>query len=262
MTATSLNPFFSQEQADALARLAALDNDRPPGPASPQPQLGETPPSLPQSDREKKEATTNERTALATTKGKRRADPLPVQTSLPRRLKLQVIEKLATFHDFKEVNAWLAEEHGVQLDRRIVHRWNLDHSDCRLSETDRAFFASVRNAYVSDRSKVALAHQVHRLKLVEKLVEKATNSKDYGAALKGLELAAKEMGGVLEGRTTVTHQGAVAHVHGTTEDLRAELAMRLAAMADSLPAGGNDTGALLPPATVTVDSVATEGEGG
>ncbi len=64
------------------------------------------------------------------------------------------------------------------------------------------------------------------------MVEKATKSKDYNAALKGLELAAKEMGGVLEGKTTVRHEGSVAHVHGSLEDMRLELAMRLAQHVD------------------------------
>jgi hypothetical protein len=96
---------------------------------------------------------------------------------------------------------------------------------------------------------VAIAHQAHRLRRYETLVDKAEKAKDFSAALKGLELAAKEMGGVLEGRTTVKHEGSVEHRHLSIEDQRAELAMRLSAVIEggtlhALPApDGSEEGA-------------------
>jgi hypothetical protein len=69
-----------------------------------------------------------------------------------------------------------------------------------------------------------VSHQAHRLRLIGDIVSKATTAKDFGNALKGLELAAKEMGGL---GTVVEHKGIVSHVHGSIEDARRELADRL-----------------------------------
>lgn len=114
-----------------------------------------------------------------------------------------------------------------------------------MGQALRTLFDETRKRYVTDVASVAIAHQAHRLRLVSRVVEKATNSKDYAAALKGLELAAKEMGGALTAQHVVRHEGTVGHVHATVEEARRELAARLS----TVVAGG----LLLSVATPTVE---------
>lgn len=297
----TLDPFFTQEQADALQRLALAKQAKADAKASkrqapvsdaplqesseatdyPSSPLGESlvakekkesgaasngegpvsassqllqgaalPSSLP-ANTSTADATSTTSASMKMIEGGKRADLPLLHGRVPKRIKVECIKKLACFQSPSEVSDWVAKEYGLSLNPRRLTEWNPDNSLCTLGPELRDLFAETRRAYTSDVSSVAIAHQPVRLRMVQKLAEKAATSKDYAAALKAIELAAKEMGGVLEGRTTVTHQGAVTHVHGSVDDLRAELAMRLAAMTDTLPAPEpKGTVSVLPPADV------------
>lgn len=154
------------------------------------------------------------------------------QETLENPVKLRIIELFAMFYTAASIKAQIELEHGISLDIKQIASYDPTKKSSAIGKKLRAVFEEVRADYVSKASEMAMAHQAHRLRLIGEVVEKATNSADFSAALKGLELAAKEMGGVLEGRTVVRHEGAVAHVHGTIEDARQEVAMRLQSLVD------------------------------
>jgi hypothetical protein len=158
----------------------------------------------------------------------------------------------------------LRSETGLLIPDHTLRYYDPWRAGSKLSPKLKAYGDEVRKAYVERATDVAIAHQAHRLRKLEAIIEGATKSKDYGNAIKGLELAAKEMGGTLAGQHTVTHKGAVAHVHGSIDDMRSELAMRLTTLADAmaLPApataeGETLEGEVVPGAGTDADPVAT-----
>jgi hypothetical protein len=197
-----------------------------------------SPPPSPQAEALSKEMTS--RTINGATEGKeegKRVDLRLARSGLSPEVKRRLVELFATFHTVSNVVAMIEKEFGLILDARQAIVFNADHYACRMGKTLRAYFDKVREHHIGHVSKVAISHQAQRLRLLSGIVEKAEKSKDFNAALKGLELAAKEMGGMMDASVArkVEHSGAVAHVHGTVEDARAEVAMRLRSMVEALP---------------------------
>lgn len=162
---------------------------------------------------------------------KREADQTSARRGLSPEVKADIVELFACFQSVSHVEDMLKTRHGLKLDRRTIESFNPDSRRCQIGKRLRALFDQVRAGYITECAKVGVAHQAHRLRLIGTIVEKASNSKDFNAALKGLELAAKEMGAI--GQTqTVEHKGVISHVHGSVDDARAEVAMRLQGLID------------------------------
>jgi hypothetical protein len=182
-------------------------------------------------------------------------NPLPVRRGLPNEVKQFIVESFACFQPHSVVIAEVAKRYGIALDGRTLCTYDPRHRNCRIGPRLRSLYDEARRSYVEGTVEVAIAHQAHRLRLVSRIVEKATTSKDYAAALKGLELAAKEMGGALSGQTTVRHEGMIGHVHATVEEARAEISARLAQVVEGgllLPAP--------PPVATLPEASPTEGD--
>lgn len=183
------------------------------------------------------------------------ADPNLVPSTLAIAGKRRIVELWATFHTLSQVREIMRAETGLTWPDSTLIYYDVGRSNSRASPQLKAFYADTRKRYVEEAKDVAIAHQAHRLRKLEDIVEKATKSKDYNAALKGIELAAKEMGGLTQ---TVKHEGVVGHIHAhqhSIEDARSEVALRLQQLVDGMALGTVDTGQ-------TVDAVATEQEGG
>lgn len=228
-----------QEALRALVEAAKQMASEAPGP--------DTLPPLLQTQETKPNGEKKETDAVVERQGGKLAEPSPVRRSLPSPIKFRMVELFAQFLSVSEVRDQIVEEYQVLIDLRTVGMYNPALKSATVGRKLRAHYDACRKLYVERSTDMAVAHQSHRLKLIGRIVEKATNSRDYAAALKGLELAAKEMGAYSQ-TTVVQHTGAIAHVHGTVEEARAEVAMRLQAMVDA--------GTLLP-APPIVDAVAT-----
>lgn len=223
----SLSPLEGMNDADTLRAL--VEAARQMATAPPGSEASSS--SLPQRDQtngstKKKEAASEEETM-----GGKQADPTHARRSIPQPIKVRMVELYAQFLSVSEVRDQIIEEFQILIDLRTVGMYNPAVKSATIGRKLRAHYDACRKLYVERSTDMAVAHQSHRLKLIGRIVEKATNSKDYAAALKGLELAAKEMG-AYERPTVVQHTGAIAHVHGTVEEARAEVAMRLQAMVD------------------------------
>ena len=186
------------------------------------------------------------------TEGKNGSDLILARRGLTPEQKRFIVESYACFQPLTEIEAALLKRWQIRLDRRHLASFDAGRPDCRIGQRLKRYYAECRKAYIEGVRDVAISHQAHRLRLVGRIVEKATTSKDYAAALKGLELAAKEMGGALASVHTVRHEGQIAHVHATVEEARREVAARLAQVIEG--------GTLLPMPMATPP--ATEGEGG
>jgi hypothetical protein len=155
------------------------------------------------------------------------ADPTHERRGLPHEIKALMVEMFAQFQSVSHISDTLKRDHGLVIDRRTIESFNPDSHHCRIGKRLKSLFNSQREAYIKECAKVAVSHQAHRLRLIGQIVDKATTAKDFGNALKGLELAAKEMGGLSQ---KVEHTGIVSHVHGSIEDARREVADRLRAL--------------------------------
>lgn len=164
------------------------------------------------------------------------ADQFQTRKKLSINVRRRIVELFATFQTVSVIRDVLKTEFGLSLAPQTIQHYDPERSRY-LSPKLRAHAAAIRERYVTDAAKVAVAHQAHRLRKIEDIVEKATISKDYASALKGLELAAKEMGGLSQ---TVEHKGIVSHVHGSVDDARAELSMRLQTLLDNKVANDGD----------------------
>lgn len=196
----------------------AQDIDKAQGPEAPLP--------LPFTLSEKKDASGEEKNAEGG-EGQKGPEAFHARSRLPLEIKRFAVESFACFQDVTTIQQEIARRWGIALDARSVAKYDCRRPQCSVGQALRKLYAESRANYVNGVAEVAIAHQAHRLRLVTRLVDKATNSKDYAAALKGLELAAKEMGGALSGNVTVRHEGTIGHVHATVEEARAELAARL-----------------------------------
>lgn len=162
-----------------------------------------------------------------------RVVPLPVRGRLTTAMRSRIIELFAQFQTVKIIRATIKAEFGRDLADATISHYDPTRASCQLSQAQRAQFDALRASYVNSAKDVAIAHQAHRLRKYEEIYEKALKGRDYSAALKAMELAAKELGGVMTNQSTVKHEGNVTHRHLTPQDAKAELAMRLTAMIET-----------------------------
>lgn len=183
----------------------------------------------------------------------RPANLLLERRGFSREQKQFLVESLACFQSHSAIITEFARRYGIALDGRTLVNYDPAHRNCRLGPGLRRLYDECRKAYVDGVQEVAIAHQAHRLRLLSRVVDKATTSKDYANAIKGLELAAKEMGGALSGQHTIRHEGTIGHVHATVEEAKAEIASRLTQVIEA--------GTLLSAPSVATPPATEEGAG-
>jgi hypothetical protein len=178
-------------------------------------------------DRESREDFSGEKKSGEESEEGKPSELLLVRRGLPSEVKRFIVESFACFQTHKTVQDEVARRFGIVLDGRTLLVYDPARPQCRIGPRLRLLYDECRKAYIEGVQEVAISHQAHRLRLLSRVVEKATTSKDYANAIKGLELAAKEMGGALSGQHTIRHEGTIGHVHATVEEAKAEIASRL-----------------------------------
>jgi hypothetical protein len=149
---------------------------------------------------------------------------------LPHDVKVRLVTLLARFTGPSEAARIVSEEHAVIVDRRMAHRYDASKKGCVAGPRYRELFHQVRKRWLDDLATVPIAHQAHRLRMLDRLATRLEECGDYSGALKALELAAKEMGGLLtkEKLASVPDDPAVAN--SSPADMRSELTGRLASL--------------------------------
>lgn len=167
----------------------------------------------------------------------RRVDPDLGRRGLPSAVKTAIVSQIACFQSLTSVRDYVKLEFGLEVPLSQLTAYDPTRPGGRLGKRLRLLFDEARANYIARSADVAIAHQAHRLRLIGEVVEKAGKSKDYNAALKGLELAAKEMGGLMDASVArkVEHTGVIGHAHLNVDDARQEVAMRLRDMVEKMP---------------------------
>lgn len=157
---------------------------------------------------------------------------------IPENVKERIVELFATFHTHRQVAEIILEDYHIVINRNTLAIYDPERVACQLGKRLRRYYAEVRERYANSAKEVAMAHQAHRLRKLEDIADLAIRAKDFSSAIKALEVAAKEVGGLLEAgnnKLTVEHRGTVGHVHATVDEARKEVAMRLANLVETSP---------------------------
>lgn len=178
------------------------------------------PPSLP------RPVTIDDRdSAVVSSRGDGRVTPLS-ELSYPAKVRLVTL--LAQFSGPAEAARVVSEEFSVILDRRTAWKYDASKPGCKTGPRLRQLFAAVRNRWLEDVASIGIAHQAHRLRVLDRLAQKLEHDGDYLGAARVLEQAAKEAGGlytnVRKAAVAATLNLAPADAEGAREMLTARLA--------------------------------------
>ena len=159
--------------------------------------------------------------------------------SLPTAAKVRLVTLLAQFTGPSEAARIVSEEHGVALNKQQAWKYDPTRSGCQTSPRLRQLFAEMRERWLNDLAVIPISHQAHRLRMLDRLATKLERQGDYGGALKAIEQAAKETGGLFTNQRKAVVEGSVNIVHRDPQEARSQLAALLAAHIDryeALPA--------------------------
>lgn len=119
---------------------------------------------------------------------------------LTDRQKEYIIAELATYHSPSEVAASFKDEFRIEITRQQAANYDpTTVAGKRMAASWRKLFEIYRNAFLNDRSTIAIAQQNYRLRELDTLF-RANKAKSLKMALKILEQAAKEEGGIYQRR--------------------------------------------------------------
>lgn len=166
--------------------------------------------------------------------GGRASTPAPVRRSLPADVKRHAVVLFAQYQTLSAVGKAIREDYGITVDRRTLKQYDCASATGRVGKALRALFDEARKAYLADTFGIGIAHQNQRLRMLDRMAHKAEERGDYALAAQLLAQGAKELGGLVD-QQRVHHTGVVGNVHMSVDDARAELAMRLNRIAETIP---------------------------
>lgn len=159
----------------------------------------------------------------------RGSNVLPARKHLPMAVKQRAVVLFAQFHRLAEVTSIIREEFGLDVAASTLCHYDPTRANASTGTKLRALFAEARKRHLEDMSSVGIAHQVHRLRTLDRIAQRAETKGDFGTVMSALKQAAEEVGGVMSNERNVN----VRHLHLSPEDARAELAMRLGAIIEA-----------------------------
>lgn len=159
---------------------------------------------------------------------------------LSEQAKLRLVTLLARFSGPSEAARIVSKEFGVTLNRTQAWKYDATRPACRISPKLKGVFFEVRDRWLTRMSEIGVANKAHRLRCLDRLVAKLMDRGDYHGALKALELAAREVGGVFEKHANQSAQDLVATDGGhdghpyRSASPREELQLRLQSLVETV----------------------------
>lgn len=115
--------------------------------------------------------------------------------------KLFVVQALACFDPPAVVAKALLRDFGVTLSLQGVECYDPGKTaGARLSARWRRVFAETRDRFLTDQASISVAHQLVRLRRLDRMAQAAEEQGNMGLAAKLLEQAAREVGGAFTNR--------------------------------------------------------------
>lgn len=138
--------------------------------------------------------------------------------------KVFIIQRLACYDGLTDVINAFAERYGERLASSQVAYYDPTNTQGgrELAKDWRDLFYETRRRYINDTSEIAIAHQTHRLRVLDENERKARKMGNLAMSNACLEQAAKEIGNVFTNKTEST-----VDVSGLTDTERANRAAAL-----------------------------------
>lgn len=127
------------------------------------------------------------------------------KSRVPEAAKLFVTQSLACFDSPSVVAAALKTEFGVTLSRQSIESYDpTKAAGAKIAQKWREIFDATRAAYLKDVAKIGISHMSVRLRILQRMVEKAEVQGNSALVAQLLEQAAKEVGGAYTNRREIT----------------------------------------------------------
>lgn len=115
------------------------------------------------------------------------------------------VQALACFDSPKTVADALRKEFDVTITPQTIEAYDpTKRAGKKLSKKWRALFEATRKAFIDDASSIGWAHRSTRLRLIQRVGERAEGMGNLMLALQAAEQAAKEMGDAFTNRRELT----------------------------------------------------------
>lgn len=124
--------------------------------------------------------------------------------------KLFIVGRLACFDSPSEVVKAVKEELGVTATRSQVQAYDPTTAQgARLSKELASIFTTTRKKFLKDTTSIPIANKAVRLRLLQRMTDKAMEKNNSGLASSLLEQAAKESGEAFTNRHHVNLKGSL-----------------------------------------------------
>ncbi|MDR9177924.1 DUF2280 domain-containing protein [Burkholderia multivorans] len=128
--------------------------------------------------------------------------------ALPDAIKVYIVQSLACFDTLSHVAKAVREEFGVEVSPQQCERYDpTKRAGESLSKKYREIFERTREEFLSDTSRIGIAHRAVRLRKLASAVDKAEERGNLPLMAALLEQAAKEAGDAFTNRHRLEHTG-------------------------------------------------------
>jgi hypothetical protein len=160
---------------------------------------------------------------------------------LPDEIKEFIVGQLACWQTPSAVAATVKADYGIDITRQRVEAYDPTKvAGKALSDKLKALFEESRGRYLADTAEIGIAQQTFRLRLLDRMAQKAESAGNMGMAAQLAEQAAKEMGGAYTNRRELSGPGGkplqVQPVAQTAAEVTDELAGIFGAAVAAVPA--------------------------
>lgn len=116
-------------------------------------------------------------------------------------VKMFIVQSLACYDTPSRVAEAVAEEFSLVIDRAQVAKYDPSKpSGQQLSEKLRVLFDETRKAFIEDAIQIPIASKTYRLRSLQRMHDYYVSRKNFVQAQAVLEQAAKEVGGMFNGK--------------------------------------------------------------
>ncbi|CDX30841.1 conserved hypothetical protein [Mesorhizobium sp. ORS 3359] len=124
---------------------------------------------------------------------------------LPDHVKVFVVQALACFDSPSTVVEAVNQEFGIKIARQHVEKYDPTKlAGQHLSKKYRAIFDATRDGFIGDTRNIGWSHRSTRLRLIQRIGEKAERMGNLSLTLQAAEQAAKESGNAFTNRHELT----------------------------------------------------------
>jgi len=128
-----------------------------------------------------------------------------VKPNISEAAKTFIVQSLACFDTPSVVAAALQAEYGVTISRQAIEGYDpTKAAGARVANRWKEVFDATREAYLVDLAKIGISHKAVRLRVLQRMVDKAEDKGNSALVAQMLEQAAKEMGGAFTNRREMT----------------------------------------------------------